>query len=887
MIKTQYINLDMTPSGILPVLYCSQYDVGRPLGMVVYNGGESVDLSTYTCTIEATRTDGTAITAAVTVDGNIAAFVTTATMTNQADRYQAKLVIVDGSGNRVASLAFVMMVTPATMDENAESIEEDRTLYQQYTETVKTLIADVRANLATETVRAKTAESALQANINTEVAARKEADTAEASARTAAINAVRTDLAAESSIRAAKDASLQSQINQYVTPSTQQPDEVVNARVGANGFTYDTLGNAVRGQVKDLSTSIHDASTIESINIFTGLTWEQGAINSSGADLDGTGGSYLTHWIRTVGFYPASMLSSILGGCSTGLGTGLAIYCAQYGSDHSFIQYNLRNIAEGESASTAWDLEDTCTYVRFTASKIPTSSNLPISAETDAQYIQLNATSRLSTEVEAKMTIRDEKIGINQRLINGLKDTNSFNIIDNATLAGKTSGGITWTVNENGSVTANGTASSTSLFDIYSDTVPDWIELGVPYIIEYDAQVVDFRVLYNDGTATTNINSFSVHHLRKSIVTIPTNAVRVILRLTVSSGATANETVLPKMYRVPTNADLADIPLTYYVPEIEQTISEVMDANTEPGLVLFWCSDLHYRSMIGSYPATLVKTDSVTDMVTNMINVGKTIKADGLVCLGDVVDGGASSSSTYTTAQTKAQIRYVMEQLKRTGLPLLYALGNHDDNRYVTGEAFTAEQLYAMFMSYCPTERVSDYSFHGLNFYIDYPEYKIRALIVDESDYYDNNWHYGYNAATIAWFQNQLAAIPSGWSVIVFTHRGFVQGNNEGGRWHVGQEDMYNAVQSFINGGGNYIATIYGHSHVDYSNSTPWLEIAIGSAKPHNMTPGDTYPTGSVNPNREKGTYTEDLWDVLIIQPNSRKIKTIRFGAGNNREWTY
>lgn len=147
MIKAQYINLNMVPSGVMPVLYCSQYDVGRPLGMVVYNGGEAVDLSTYTVTIEGTRTDGTPITAAVTTDGNIGGFATTATMTNKADSYQAKMVIADSSGNRVASLAFVMMVTPKTMDENAESIEEDASLYQQYTETVQTLIAEIREEL--------------------------------------------------------------------------------------------------------------------------------------------------------------------------------------------------------------------------------------------------------------------------------------------------------------------------------------------------------------------------------------------------------------------------------------------------------------------------------------------------------------------------------------------------------------------------------------------------------------------------------------------------------------------------------------------------------------------------------------------------------------------
>lgn len=177
MIKTQYINLDMVPSGVLPVLYCSQYDIGRPLGMVVYNGGEAVDLDSYTVTIEATRSDGTAITAAVTTDGNVGAFVTTATMTNQADKYLAKMVIVDSSENRVASLAFVMCVTPKTMDENAESIEEDRSLYQQYTIAVQALIAEVKEDLTAEEAARIEADTALGNDILAEASARETGDT--------------------------------------------------------------------------------------------------------------------------------------------------------------------------------------------------------------------------------------------------------------------------------------------------------------------------------------------------------------------------------------------------------------------------------------------------------------------------------------------------------------------------------------------------------------------------------------------------------------------------------------------------------------------------------------------------------------------------------------
>ena len=190
-------------------------------------------------------------------------------------------------------------------------------------------------------------------------------------------------------------------------------------------------------------------------------------------------------------------------------------------------------------------------------------------------------------------------------------------------------------------------------------------------------------------------------------------------------------------------------------------------------------------------------------------------------------------------------------------------------------------------MSYCPSDRVSDGTFNGLNYSLDYAAYKIRVLVVDEAYMNNDNWHYGYANETITWFSNELSNIPSGWGVLVFTHRGFVKDNNVGKALHTGQQAMIDAVQAFVNGGGNYIATIYGHSHVDYSNTTPWLEISIGSAKAHNITPDDTFPTGSVNPLRTRGTATEDLWDVVIVQPGSRKIKTIRFGAGSNRTFSY
>lgn len=252
MISTQYINLNMVPSGVMPVLHCSQYDVGRPLGVVIYNGSESVDLSGYTVTIEGTRTDRTPVTAGVTTDGNIGVFTTTPTMTNENDTYRAKVVLTDNAG-RVSSLAFVMCVDEKTMDENAEEIEEDASLYQQYTGTVQTIIAQIRGDLAAE------------------ITARQNAISAEASARQAADNTLQSNINAEASARAAADAVLQGQIDNFVqlpSGSTTADAELMNIRVGADGVTYNTAGDAVRANDSLLKSHLEAATGSEQL-VFT------------------------------------------------------------------------------------------------------------------------------------------------------------------------------------------------------------------------------------------------------------------------------------------------------------------------------------------------------------------------------------------------------------------------------------------------------------------------------------------------------------------------------------------------------------------------------------------------------------------------------------------
>jgi hypothetical protein len=177
-------------------------------------------------------------------------------MSNKADKYKCQLVIVDENSKRIASLPFDMEVTKAAMDENSESIEEDASLYQQYTEAVQ-------ANLANEATARQTADNTLQGNINS-----------------------------EASTRASADSNLQAQINQLVAPSGEAPSaaEVQNARIGADGVTYDTLGEAIRGQVTDLKSALNELIVSGSVNLES--TEHRGYFIADTAEIRQSSGTY-------------------------------------------------------------------------------------------------------------------------------------------------------------------------------------------------------------------------------------------------------------------------------------------------------------------------------------------------------------------------------------------------------------------------------------------------------------------------------------------------------------------------------------------------------------------------------------------------------------------
>lgn len=495
--NTQYINLNMTPSGVLPVLHCSQYDIGRPLGVVVYDGSAEMDLDDYTVTIEATRTDGTAITAAVTTDENIGAFVTTATMTNKEDLYPAQLVIVDGSSNRVASLPFMMRVVKAAMDENSEAVEEDASLYQQYTSTVKSLISTINANLNAEIAARETADAAMQSSIASESAARASADT---------ILSDRMDT-----------------FTSLPSGSTAGDAELMDIRVGYDGITYGAAGTAVRTQVGDLADSI---GNILSITPILTTTWTSGNIANTGAStttnsrirIAGTklfqaaAGDIievLPPYRARVAAYPENVYnsSSLIGFIQYDYASGLISIPDTYAGKYI-------GIALLDSTQESADI----------SGAIPTIGN----------YVKYYRVSGLDKRIDDAETAIEN----NKSLIYEYNSVDAFALFTSSETT--TRDGITYTKNADGTWTITGTSTDISFCNLISAAaaLPDYIIAGRKYRLILNGGTVPVQVfLYNaDGSSYVN-------YTNDSIIEIPSNTTGIIVRFRLDSGVTVDETV--------------------------------------------------------------------------------------------------------------------------------------------------------------------------------------------------------------------------------------------------------------------------------------------------------------------------------------------------------
>lgn len=141
---TQNYNIDLEPTGAHPVVGMSQFDTGsRTIVFTVYHGHELAQIDGMVARVDGTRSDGVEFSIPCTVGtGGKVSFTISQEMTKSAGKHAAELVIFDADGNPIGTQNFIIEVEPAPMVRDSAASADDRTLYDQYTDSVSKTVTD-------------------------------------------------------------------------------------------------------------------------------------------------------------------------------------------------------------------------------------------------------------------------------------------------------------------------------------------------------------------------------------------------------------------------------------------------------------------------------------------------------------------------------------------------------------------------------------------------------------------------------------------------------------------------------------------------------------------------------------------------------------------------
>ena len=216
-IATQTIELDLTPGGVSPFLYVSQGDYGtRNLVFNLMLNGQpyTIPYTVQTVSLEGITKGGNMFNVTCTKSGSTVTASLTADMTADIGMDICQIVLKTAGGERLGTANFFIVVELSPGG-------------------VKVLYGNVYwSDLSKSWAVGGTG-------------LRSDEETNNSKYFAGIVNDVRPQLDKNTN----QISVLEALINQYVTPSKQYPDEVVAARVGFDGTTYENLGEAIRSQV--------------------------------------------------------------------------------------------------------------------------------------------------------------------------------------------------------------------------------------------------------------------------------------------------------------------------------------------------------------------------------------------------------------------------------------------------------------------------------------------------------------------------------------------------------------------------------------------------------------------------------------------------------------
>ena len=315
---------------------------------------------------------------------------------------------------------------------------------------------------------------------------------------------------------------------------------------------------------------------------------------------------------------------------------------------------------------------------------------------------------------------------------------------------------------------------------------------------------------------------------------------------------------------------------SYFSDELADTVEKVRARQGDGCITFPVCSDVHYRDIQEGYRP--FAPFAAPGMALTMKELARRVRLDNVVCLGDAIDG------LWSANRGKLDARDMMRFFSGIGVPLLYAIGNHDDNRYFANEggdrAFTEGEIHAEFIQNTDERTSVGGAMQGCNYYRDIDRFGIRLIVLMSINF---NRAYQYTSETQAFLTEAFSSMPTGYKAIIFTHTPLVPAHSYTGTSFPGGGSIENIIK---NNRDKFLFMYYGHTHFDNLWLESFPEVNIGCAKVYNTasgTAGDSAPEGAYFCERAVGDAREQLWDVVVVDQTNALLSCIRFGAGVDR----
>lgn len=292
----------------------------------------------------------------------------------------------------------------------------------------------------------------------------------------------------------------------------------------------------------------------------------------------------------------------------------------------------------------------------------------------------------------------------------------------------------------------------------------------------------------------------------------------------------------------------------FFKDEIKKTVETVRAKKKSDSLVFGLMTDTHY-----------VINGGWEDSISNLIAVHKKVKLDAMVHLGDLTDG------MLPLDVTKKYSEKVMKDLQSLRIPVYLTLGNHDSNYFKLNQEWMTPEEQSQF--YLKREKPW--------YTVDFEKQKLRCMFLFSFNHQEEI-RYGFPQEEVEWVKRMLNEVPDGYSILIFSHVPLLPEMHYWSNLIRNCTEMKNVLDQYVHSGGIILAYIHGHNHSDQILYTECFPIiSIGCAKCEDFK--DKKPEGSVTFERKKGTLTQELWDVLVINTEEKKMEFVRFGAGNDR----